>query len=111
MNTQLTKIVHGKVYLFQHVINFVSDSRQVSGFLRVLRFPPPIKLTVKINLKNIVESGVKNHKLSFLDPYWAPWSNLIYMSEIPHLYNHPCQVCFIWMNSSLVIMYIYMTCQ
>ena len=28
-----------------HVIKFVSDLRQVRGFLRVLRFPPPIKLT------------------------------------------------------------------
>jgi hypothetical protein len=28
-----------------YVIKFVSDLRQVSGFLRVLWFPPPIKLT------------------------------------------------------------------
>ena len=36
-------------YSIQHyVINFVSDLRQVSGFLRVLRFPPPIKLTATI---------------------------------------------------------------
>jgi hypothetical protein len=27
------------------VIKFVSDLLQVGGFLRVLRFPPPIKLT------------------------------------------------------------------
>ena len=27
------------------LIKFVSDLRQVGGFLRVLRFPPPIKLT------------------------------------------------------------------
>ena len=27
-----------------YVIKFVSDLLQVSGFLRVLRFPPPIKL-------------------------------------------------------------------
>jgi hypothetical protein len=41
--------VHGEVYSIQHyVIKFVSDLRQVSGFLRVLRFPPPIKLTVTI---------------------------------------------------------------
>jgi branched-subunit amino acid transport protein len=34
------------IYIIQHyVIKFVSDLRQVSGFLRVLRFPPPIKLT------------------------------------------------------------------
>jgi hypothetical protein len=26
----------------------VGDLRQVSGFLRVLRFPPPIKLTTQI---------------------------------------------------------------
>jgi len=27
---------------------FISDLRQVGGFLRVLRFPPPIKLTATI---------------------------------------------------------------
>ena len=31
-----------------YVINFVSDLRQVCGFLQVLRFPPPIKLTATI---------------------------------------------------------------
>jgi hypothetical protein len=37
--------VHGEVYLIQHyVIKFVSDLRQVCGFLQVLRFPPPVKL-------------------------------------------------------------------
>ena len=41
--------VHGKVYSIQHyVIKFVSDLQQVSGFLQVLRFPPPIKLTATI---------------------------------------------------------------
>ena len=40
---------YGKVYSIQHyVIKFVSDLRQVSGFLQVLRFPPPIKLTASI---------------------------------------------------------------
>ena len=39
-------LVHGKVYLIQHyVIKFVSDLRQVCGFLW---FPPPIKLTATI---------------------------------------------------------------
>jgi hypothetical protein len=38
--------VHGEEYLIQHyVIKFVSDLRQVCGFLRVLWFSPPIKLT------------------------------------------------------------------
>ena len=38
----------GEVYWIQHYVKFVSDLRQVSGFLRVLRFPPPIKLTATI---------------------------------------------------------------
>jgi hypothetical protein len=41
--------VHGEVYLIQHyVIKFVSDLRHVCGFLQVLWFPPPIKLTATI---------------------------------------------------------------
>jgi phosphotransferase system IIA component len=40
-------LAHDEVYSIKHyVIKFVSDLRQVSGFYRVLRFPPPIKLTV-----------------------------------------------------------------
>jgi hypothetical protein len=36
----------GDVYSIQHhVINTVCDLRQFGGFLRILRFPPPIKLT------------------------------------------------------------------
>ena len=56
--------VHGELYSIQHyVIKFVSDLRQIGGFLRVLRFPPPIKLTATIYRGNwnIVESGVKYH--------------------------------------------------
>jgi hypothetical protein len=37
---------HGEVYSIQHYVNkFVDDLQQVSGFLHVLWFPPPIKLT------------------------------------------------------------------
>jgi hypothetical protein len=43
-----------------YVIKFVSDLRQVSGFLRVLRFPPPIKLSPRYSW-NIIESGIKYH--------------------------------------------------
>jgi hypothetical protein len=40
---------HGEVYAIEHyVIKFVSDMQQVCGFLRVLWFPPPIKLTATI---------------------------------------------------------------
>ena len=41
-----SNLVHGEVFSIQHyVIKIVSDLRQVGGFLRVLRFSPPIKLT------------------------------------------------------------------
>jgi len=31
-----------------YVIKFVSDLRQIGGYLRVLQFPPPIKQTATI---------------------------------------------------------------
>ena len=41
--------VYGEVYSIQHyVITFVSDLRQVGGFLLVLQFPPQIKLITTI---------------------------------------------------------------
>jgi hypothetical protein len=49
-----TKVVssnpaHGEVYSIQHFFfKFVRDLRQVGGFLRVLRFPPPKQLTAMI---------------------------------------------------------------
>jgi hypothetical protein len=41
---------HGEVYSIQHyvILKFVSDLRHVGDFLRVLRFPPPIKLSATI---------------------------------------------------------------
>ena len=40
---------HGKVYSIQnYVIKFVSDWRQVGGFLQVLLFPPLLKMTATI---------------------------------------------------------------
>jgi hypothetical protein len=41
--------IHGEVYSIKHyVIKFVSDLRQVGGFIWILWFPPPIKLTATI---------------------------------------------------------------
>jgi hypothetical protein len=38
----IKQTVNGEVYSIQNfVMKFVSDLRQVGGFLRVLRFPPP----------------------------------------------------------------------
>jgi hypothetical protein len=40
---------NGEMYLIQHyVIKFVNDLQEVSGFLRGLWFPPPIKLPAMI---------------------------------------------------------------
>jgi hypothetical protein len=54
-----SNLVHGDVNPIQHyVIKFVSYLREVGGFLRVLLFPPPIKLTATIYIAN---SDVKHH--------------------------------------------------
>jgi len=40
-----SNLAHDEVYSIQHyVLKLVSDLWQVGGFLRVLWFPPPIKL-------------------------------------------------------------------
>jgi hypothetical protein len=55
----ITKVVnlnstHGKVYSIQNfVIKFVSELWQVRGFLRILQFPPPMKLTAMYNITEI----------------------------------------------------------
>ena len=54
LETITTKVLssnaaRGEVYSIQHyVLKFFSDLRQVGGFLRVLQFPRPIKLTAII---------------------------------------------------------------
>ena len=51
-NTASSNPAYSEVYLIQHcVIQFVSDLQQAGGFLCVLRFPPPIKLTATKQLK------------------------------------------------------------
>ena len=40
--------VHGDVYSIQHYVINISDLRLVCGFIRVFRFPLPIKLTATI---------------------------------------------------------------
>jgi len=48
-NVVSSNLAHGELYSIQHyVTKFVSDLWQVVGFPRVLRFPPPIKLTGSI---------------------------------------------------------------
>jgi hypothetical protein len=53
-----------------YVIQFVSDLRQVGGFIRVLQFPPPIKLTATIYLKykvglNTINQPTIHNNVSF----------------------------------------------
>jgi hypothetical protein len=79
----LTKVVssnptHGDVYSIQHyVIEFVNYLRQVGGFLRVLRFPPP-----KRNRYNITEILLKV-ALNTINP--RPILILIYMNNTRYI--------------------------
>jgi hypothetical protein len=55
--------VDGEVYSIQYyAIKFVSDLRQVEGFLRVLQFPPPIKLTLHLLIKTFGKPGLQLQK-------------------------------------------------
>ena len=40
--------------MIEYVIKLVSDLRQVGGFLWVLQFPQPIKLTATISITDIL---------------------------------------------------------
>ena len=65
-----TKVVssnptHDEVISIQlYVIKFVSDIRQVGGFLRVLQFPPPIKLTVTIYTEILLKVALNTINLT-----------------------------------------------
>ena len=72
--------VHGEVCSILHyVVKFVSDLRQVCGFLRVLQFPPPIKL-------NIVESGIK-HVSRIVYPLLTPCNHKTVVNNITCIEN------------------------
>ena len=62
----ITKVVSSNPISWRGILNTIlrntvfSDLQQVSDFLRVLWFPPPINWRSRYNW-NIVESGVKHH--------------------------------------------------
>ena len=63
---------HDEIYTIKHyVIKFVSYLWQVSGFLRVLRFSPPIKLTTTILLKVALNTRTITLNPIFLIDYFA----------------------------------------
>jgi hypothetical protein len=86
--------VHGEVYSIQHyVINFVSDLWQVSGFLKVLRFHPPKKLTpqynwniVKVALNTINQTKPNHHLRKFTRHFiYLPWRRTIMTQHLYYL--------------------------
>ena len=62
-----------------YVIKFVSDLRQVGAFLRVLRFPPPIKLTAMIITEILLKVALinlnKTINRSICLTYMLPWNH------------------------------------
>ena len=80
------------MYWIQHyVIKFVSDLRQVGGFLQALLFPPQYNW-------NIVKSGVKHHKpnpriydLLISDFYSTEWMGSVEV-EVNQIVNENCYI-------------------
>ena len=70
----------------------VCDLQEICGFLRVLRFPPPIKLTAMIYMWNwnIVESGVKHHNPKII-LYYDNDCTLVGSLEL-----YDCNTCQCW---------------
>jgi hypothetical protein len=65
--------VHGKAYAIQHyVMKFVSYLRQVSDFLQVTWFPPPIKLITTIITEILLKVALNtiNHHKALVGPLW-----------------------------------------
>ena len=88
---------HGKVYSIRlYVKKFVIKMRQVSSFLWVLRFLPPIKLTATIYSWNIVESGVKHYNPN---PFWSSKLLIIQNSKFQHGCYYFCCKLRIWKSS------------
>ena len=48
ITTNVVSLNPSQVRCTRYNIKFVSDLQQVGGFLQVIRFPPPIKLTATI---------------------------------------------------------------
>ena len=63
----------------QYVIKSVSDLRQVGGFLRILRFPPPIKLTTTDILLKVALNTIKQtHK----QIYWRSYIHIYSQCDV-----------------------------
>ena len=55
---------------------FVSDLRQVGGFLRILRFPPPIKLTTMISLTEmLLKMALNRNPLHYFECLTSLWTD------------------------------------
>ena len=94
-----------EVYSIQHyVIKFVSDLRQVGGFLRVLRFPPSIKLTATIYLLTEILLKVALDTITqtfclIVGVYWLIVGNV-------HLYIFICILCLYYIPRSVYELFL-----
>ena len=66
---------------------------QVGGFLRVVWFPPPIKLPTRYNW-NIVESGAKHHNPKPI--------NILFLKAISIFLNHQYILLYLILNTPLL---------
>ena len=83
------------------ILKFVSDLRLVCGFLRVLRFPPPIKLTATIKPEILLEVALSIINLN-LNVHWKAMDLGIIAEMITNILSivnyHPiiCKRCPLW---------------
>jgi hypothetical protein len=95
-----------EVYSIQpYVIKVVSDLRQVSGFLRVHRFPPQIKFTATILLKYCWKWRLRHHNPNPLNHDVINWLTMVHLSSwypVNIFLHEPCDYNFYsaWHNKT-----------
>ena len=111
-----SNLAYSEVYSIQHyVIKFVSNLRQVSGFLQVLQFPTPIKLTATIIeiLLKVVLNTINILNLSLIvQTLWHRFTVLYLTVFIPieNCNNRQCYSLFL-IYKAFRICHIYIQCQ
>jgi hypothetical protein len=83
-----SNLIHDEVCSIQHyVIKFFSDLRQVGGFLRVLRFPSPIKLTERTDIAEILLKVALSTTTMLTETYYIVGSSKFYIIIVTVLFN------------------------
>ena len=85
-------------------IMFVSDLRKVGGFLRVLRFPPTIKLTATIIIEILLKVALNTIILKIIDSFDINTTTFNCINKSIFLKNVENLILYFWWWSNLFLL-------